>query len=215
MEVFLCELQHNAREGCEHDRIQGLESLPESVHRLQKRQIMQLPAKPRVQLPEALGRHGARVVFFGRSNEHQIALQVHAAWMRNSPANERAANCLERVVHAHRQRVLHEDSGFAAGSGALPHQVPVEIQSCQALGAPDEHAQLVEANSRVGDPLVEVLHQLAAMRNGKVAQARGFRRLHAAASRRRASASHTSGAAERGAVPGHAAGLRGPGARQR
>ena len=75
----------------------------------------------------------------------------------------RAEQC---AVDRQRFLVLHVDAGHARSARARPHRIAAQEGFADAARIGDEAAHVVEADRRVGDPVVEVLHQRPA-RDGR------------------------------------------------
>ena len=98
------------------------------------------------------------------------------------PACPAAAPCrcavphhFKRVVHGHGLRVLHEHARQRAGARAFPHHVTALPRIAHAAFSGSEVAQLVQAQGRVGHPVVKTVHQLGPRHGRNAAQVRGAR----------------------------------------
>ena len=154
--------------GGQHAGLKVVERRHQFIDRLQQAEAARRRAQPGVDAAQPLEADHAREVPAGGRHQRRAVAGAHhveggEGGKQPAPAARRqaVAHGLQRVVHGHGVRVLHEDARLPAGARAFPHHVAVQVRLGGARRIGHEVAQLVQLQFGLGHPLVEAVHQLA------------------------------------------------------
>jgi len=169
-DMFLSEQHRGTRIGGNDGGSQRLQFSHDPIGALQKGNAVQTACPGWTQAPRALHRHGTCKVATCRADEHDAFAQAKRVEQLHGGPQHRSAKSLKRVIHRHRCRVLHEDSGLTTAARAFPYDVAAKKRLGDVRPIGHETAQCVKPNNGIGDPVVELTHQIGLAGDRKVLQ---------------------------------------------
>src|SRR5450631_136946 len=117
--------------------------------------------RPWAAATDVLPRSDARKVVAGRGDKRgATALCEQAPDVVTGNLHRLELDADQRVVGRQRCLVLDEDARLAAGAGAFPHDVAILVAIPDMRAVSEERLDAGTIYTGIGDPIVEVRHQL-------------------------------------------------------